>query len=231
MPDTISSNTSAAPSTTSLSPPPSPSPTSIPALVYRVHRPTSQTRYTPTTGFSAKNHTTILNYTSCLSRFSLAHLNQQTNISSPFISVYDNRAHADAVAKHFARSYGEETCVVTVDTRHLARGPVFRAKDLLKEGMGGTDEWLHWGEYLVMYRIPPQAIREEVKVGGSGGLGWEGVGVGSGVVGGSGEGPRRCRVDMFGGGEESVPVEWSEYRDGVRGAAVAGDGRSRRGGV
>ncbi|KAA8619189.1 hypothetical protein PtrSN002B_006240 [Pyrenophora tritici-repentis] len=162
MPDTLSSSTSAL-STASLSPPPSPSPTSIPALVYRVHRPSSQTRYTPTTGFSAKNHTTILNHTSCLSRFSLAHLNQQTNISSPFISVYDNRAHADAVANYFARSYGEDTCVVTVDTRHLARGPVFRAKDLLKEGMGGTDEWLHWGEYLVMYRIPPQAIREEVK--------------------------------------------------------------------
>jgi hypothetical protein len=100
--------------------------------VYRIHRPSAQTRYSFSTGFSAKNHTTILNYTSALSRFGLAHLNQQTNISSPFISVYDNLAHAEQVAKHWADKWGEEVLVVSVDTRHFARGPVFRAADLLK---------------------------------------------------------------------------------------------------
>ena len=51
----------------------------------------------------------------------------------------------------------------------------------MKEGMEGADEWLHWGEYLVMYRIPSQAIREEVKVAGSRVVGWEGVGIGPDV--------------------------------------------------
>jgi hypothetical protein len=147
-------------------------PTVIPPLVYRVHRASAQTRYTFGSGFSSKNQTTIVNYTSGLSRFGVAHLHQQTNISSPFISVYDTLSHAESVAKHFAHKYGEDTFVVTIDTRHLARGPVFRAADLLKDADDSKakgeeqdmKEWLHWGEYLVMYRIPAQAIRDQTPV-------------------------------------------------------------------
>lgn len=146
-----------------------------------MHRASAQTRYAFSTGFSAKNQTTILNYTSALSRFGLAHLHQQTNISSPFISVYDNLAHAENVAKHFATKYGEDTLVVTVDTRHFARGPVFRAADLIKEGarVEGRegDEWLHWGEYLVMYRIPAQAIHNQTPVARGADQKWRTVGV------------------------------------------------------
>ncbi|KAL6703575.1 hypothetical protein ACN47E_009520 [Coniothyrium glycines] len=156
-------------------------PTSVPAFVYRVHRASSQTRYTFATGFSAKNQTTILNYTSALSRFGLAHLHSQTNISSPFISVYDSEIHAKKVATHFASKYGEDTFVVAVDTRHLARGPVFRAADLLKNDDGDKgreeDDWLHWGEYLVMYRIPAQAIRDETPVARVPDQKWRAVGV------------------------------------------------------
>jgi hypothetical protein len=150
---------------------PSP-PTIIPLLVYRVHRASAQTRYAFGTGFSSKNQTTIVNYTSGLSRFGVAHLHRQTNISSPFISVYDTLSHAESVAKQFSQKYGEDTFVVTIDTRHLARGPVFRAADLLKDTddskSGDKDlvmeNWLHWGEYLVMYRIPAQAIRDQTPV-------------------------------------------------------------------
>jgi hypothetical protein len=166
----------------------------IPPLVYRVHRSTSQTRYSFSTGFSAKNQTTIVNYTSALSRFGLAHLNQQTNISSPFISVYDNVAHAEAVARYFGEKYAEDTWVVTVDPAHFARGPVFRAADLLKERASGemdcgssnkkgkeevdaVDDWLHWGEYLVMYRIPAQAIRDQTPIAKVGDQRRRGVGV------------------------------------------------------
>lgn len=82
--------------------------------------------------------------------------------------MYDNLAHAENVARHFATKYGEDAYVVTVDTQHLARGPVFRAADLLKDESGFQsgegDEWLHWGEYLVMYCIPAQAIRVETPV-------------------------------------------------------------------
>ena len=159
-------------------------PTAWPPQVYRVHRTSSQTRYSFSTGFSSKNQTTIVNYTSALSRFGLAHLNQQTNISSPFISVYDNLAHAEAVAKHLGERYGEDTWVVTVDPAHFARGPVFRAMDILKDSAGGKDanaEWLHYGEYLVMYRIPPQAIRDETPVCRGADQRWRAVG----VIGGS----------------------------------------------
>ncbi|USP80944.1 hypothetical protein yc1106_08218 [Curvularia clavata] len=174
-------------------------PTAIPPLVYRVHRSGSQTRYSFSTGFSAKNQTTIVNYTSALSRFGLAHLNQQTNISSPFISVYDNLAHAEAVARYFGERYEEDTWVVTVDPAHFARGPVFRAADLLRKeasdeiecsnnkkkgrGLGDVaDEWLHWGEYLVMYRIPAQAIRDQTPIAKVGDQKRKGVG----VIGGGG---------------------------------------------
>ncbi|RAR01558.1 hypothetical protein DDE82_006440 [Stemphylium lycopersici] len=179
---------------------PASAPTAIPPLVYRVHRTTSQTRYSFSTGFSAKNQTTIVNYTSALSRFGLAHLYQQTNISSPFISVYDNLAHAEAVARHFGERYTEDTWVVTVDPAHFARGPVFRAADLLKDGgedvggkkgkgVGEIDEWLHWGEYLVMYRIPAQAIRDQTPVAKVGDQRWRAVGVigsGSSATAGAG---------------------------------------------
>ncbi|KAF3048044.1 hypothetical protein E8E12_008414 [Didymella heteroderae] len=160
--------------------PPTPSspPTTIPPVVYRIHRLNAQTRYSFATGFSAKNQTTILNYTSALSRFGLAHLYQQTNISSPFISVYDNLQHAENVAKHWAEKCGEEVLVVSVDTRHFARGPVFRAADLLKDASAGkADEWLHWGEYLVMYRIPAQAIRDQTPIGRGKKEAWRAVGV------------------------------------------------------
>lgn len=58
--------------------------------------------------------------------------------------------------------------MVKVDTRHFARGPVFRAADLLagREGeMTAEERELHRGEYLIMYRIPAQAIVIETKVG------------------------------------------------------------------
>jgi hypothetical protein len=146
-----------------------------------VHHPSAQTRYNFSTGFSAKNQTTILNYLSALSRFGLAHLHQQTNISSPFISVYDSLAHAEKVARYFAAKYGEDTRVVTLDTSYLARGPVFRAADLLKDDEGGkgkdNDEWLHWGEYLVMYRVPAQAVRVETEIARAAEQSWKVVGV------------------------------------------------------
>ncbi|KAF2636457.1 hypothetical protein P280DRAFT_552952 [Massarina eburnea CBS 473.64] len=182
----------ALPTTHPLSPPltqPSSPPTAIPTLLYRVHRAGAQTRYSFSTGFSAKNQTTIVNYTSALSRFGIAHLNHQTNISSPFISVYDTHSHAEAVAKHFTAKYGEDTYVVAVDTRHFARGPVFRAADLLaKEGelgeLSAENMWLHQGEYLVMYRIPAQAVRDETPVGSGSNQKWRAVGVIGGPRGG-----------------------------------------------
>jgi hypothetical protein len=49
---------------------------------------------------------------------------------------------------------------------------VFRAADLLKDAEDSkvkkmeqeSGEWLHWGEYLVMYRIPAQAIRDQTPI-------------------------------------------------------------------
>ncbi|KAJ4381404.1 hypothetical protein N0V86_003755 [Didymella sp. IMI 355093] len=147
---------------TQIPPTPSSPPTNIPPIVYRVHRLNAQTRYSFAAGFSAKNQTTILNYTSALSRFGLAHLCQQTNISSPFISVYDNLQHAENVAQHWAEKWGEEVLVVS------------------NASASEADEWLHWGEYLIMYRIPAQAIRDQTPIG-RGKEAWRAVGVIGGV--------------------------------------------------
>lgn len=140
-------------------------PKSIPPFVYRVHRNRAQTQYDFSTGFRAKNQTTIVNYNTVLSRFGLAHLNQQTNISSPFISVYINQSHAEEVARYFATMYDEDTWVVTIDTKHLSRGPVFWAKNILEgQDVSPLEAWLHEGEYLCLYRISPQAIRDQTPV-------------------------------------------------------------------
>ncbi|KAF2741062.1 hypothetical protein EJ04DRAFT_558432 [Polyplosphaeria fusca] len=158
------------------------SPPSIPPTVYRIHHTSMQTRYSFATGFHSKNQSTILNQHSPLKTFGLAHLRHQTNISSPLISVYDSRSHAEAVARHWATQKSERFLVVEIDTRHLARGPVFRAADLLSAEVKAADaDWLHQGEYLVMYRIPPQAIRIETPFGRPKGEGW----MAPGVVGGN----------------------------------------------
>jgi hypothetical protein len=115
--------------------------------------------------------------TSALSRFGLAHLNQQTNISSPFISVYSDLSHAEAVARHWAQTKGEDMCLVTIDTQHLGRGPIFRAVDILKDNDTALGQWLHHGEYLVLYKIPPQACRNETLVRAGDDQKWKAVGV------------------------------------------------------
>jgi hypothetical protein len=141
------------------------SPGSFPPVVYRVHHPRAQTQYDFSTGFRAKNQTTKINLLCCLDRFGLAHLTQQTNISSPFISVYRSYAHADKVARSFAGLYNEDTWVVEIDTNHLSRGPVFWAAYLLKgQELTATQKWLHDGEYLLLYRIRREAIRNETLV-------------------------------------------------------------------
>ncbi|KAF2689445.1 hypothetical protein K458DRAFT_462460 [Lentithecium fluviatile CBS 122367] len=168
-----------------------PTPDSIPPFVYRAHRTGARTTYHFSAGFASKNQNTVMYTSDNLLRFGMAHLNRQTNISSPFISVYDSYTQAEAVAKHFAEKYHENTWVVTVDTRQFARGPVFRAADLMnmegasdagnRNGSAEENAWLHHGEYLVTYRIPAQAIREEVQVGRIADQRWRAPG--AGVVG------------------------------------------------
>ncbi|EAT76946.1 hypothetical protein SNOG_15571 [Parastagonospora nodorum SN15] len=119
-------------------------------------------QYSFSTGFRAKNQSTVLCGTTPLARFGLAHLHHQTNISSPFISMYDNLARAEQVALYFEQKYpGEEVWIVTIDTKHLAWGPVFRAADILKGEADNRQGWMHEGEYLVLYTVPKQAVRVE----------------------------------------------------------------------
>ncbi|KAF2792771.1 hypothetical protein K505DRAFT_192763, partial [Melanomma pulvis-pyrius CBS 109.77] len=153
-------------------------PTQIPSHVYRVDRPGSQTRYSYGTGFRAKNHTTILNSPLLVDRFGIAHLDEQTNVSSPLISVYDNLEHAQDIAHLFAKKHGERTTVVMIDTSRWARGPVFRAADLLKNRELTDEEmFLHQGEYLVMYNVPREAIVSEIPVAYGDDAMWKTVGV------------------------------------------------------
>ena len=52
---------------------------------------------------------------------------------------------------------------MAIDTERLARGPVFRAKDVLdgNEGLREEERWAHYSEYLVLHRIPGQAVIDE----------------------------------------------------------------------
>lgn len=157
-------------------------PASIPQYVYRVHRAGAQTKYDFSTGFRSKNQTTIINTTPLLRQFALAHINGQTNVSSPFVSVYDSRTHAENMARYYSQKYSDETKVVQIDTRHLGRGPVFRVADLLEgknDEMGAMQIELHKGEYLVLYKIPPHAVVSETPVG----RGTAGARRGPGVIG------------------------------------------------
>ncbi|KAF2273334.1 uncharacterized protein EI97DRAFT_161578 [Westerdykella ornata] len=143
-------------------------PASLPTYVFRVHRAGAQTKYDFSSGFRSKNQTTIINTTAILDQFAMAHINGQTNISSPFISVFDSYTHAEDMARYFAQKYGDEMKVIQIDTHHLARGPVFRVADILEgkmQVMGRMEEELHKGEYLIMYRIPAQAVVSETPVG------------------------------------------------------------------
>jgi hypothetical protein len=136
----------------------------FPPFFYRVQRAGAQTEYDFSTGFRAKNLTTIIDGLCRLDRFGLAHL-RQTDISSPFISVYCSHAHAQEVACYFARLYKEDTLVVTIDTNHLSRGPVFWAAHLLEsQELTDKQKWLHDGECLLMYWITREAIRNQTLV-------------------------------------------------------------------
>ncbi|KAF2258746.1 hypothetical protein CC78DRAFT_593994 [Lojkania enalia] len=162
-------------------PPPSNTtpPARIPSSVYRVQHAKMQTLYAFAAGFRSKNRSTILNERTLLGTFSVAHLTRQTNISSPFISVYDSLPHAEAVAEMWSGKCGEQCFVVTIDTNYLARGPVFRAADLLGEReseMSEEERWLHKGEYLFLYRIPAEAIRVQTPVGRAPVAGWRAPG-------------------------------------------------------
>lgn len=79
--------------------------------------------------------------------------------------MYDDLAHAEQVACHFKQKYpGEEVWIVTIDTKHLAWGPVFRAADILKGEADHGQGRMHEGEYLVLYTVPRQAVRVETLV-------------------------------------------------------------------
>lgn len=164
-------------SPTSLTIPTSPTstPPNIPPFVYRVQLPNSRTSYAFNLGLRAKNQTTILNTTSLISQFTLAHINAQTNVSSPLIALYDNFAHAERVASYFAEKLGCQVKVVTIDTKYLGRGPVFWARDIIKERE--KTEWLHSGELLVTYQIPVRALTAETPVGRDKGANWGPVGM------------------------------------------------------
>lgn len=52
-----------------------------------------------------------------------------------------------------------------VAREHFGAGPVWRAEDVLRrQGEGRENEWMHQGEYLVMYRLEKQAIVSETLV-------------------------------------------------------------------
>lgn len=106
-----------------------------------------------------------------MTRFAAAHIEGATNISSPFISVYDSQAHAERIAHHMTATNTENDYffVVEIDTRRLGRGPVIRAANYLhllppELRMDPNTREIHRGEYLLQYTIPVEAIVREIHV-------------------------------------------------------------------
>ncbi|KAF2745954.1 hypothetical protein M011DRAFT_128070 [Sporormia fimetaria CBS 119925] len=144
---------------------PSP-PSCLPPYVYRLHFPTSQTKYPDETGgFRSKNQSTHPQRLDRARTFATAHLKGQTNVSSPFVSVFDNLNHAKTMALSYAQHLDMEITLVTIDTTRLARGPIFRAQDVLRPSDAGWDHPMHKGEYLLLHRVPGHACVEEMYVG------------------------------------------------------------------
>ncbi|OCK88641.1 uncharacterized protein K441DRAFT_700360 [Cenococcum geophilum 1.58] len=143
-----------------------PVPTSIPSTFYRVGYAGSQTSFSPTVGFRARNIPTIIANTQQLHFYASAHFNWASNIISPFISVFADRMHAECWARGFSeRNGGKECYVVAVSTAALGRGPIFLAADLIDAGVQSPMEASqHWSEYLVLYCIPVAALIDEVVV-------------------------------------------------------------------
>jgi hypothetical protein len=143
-------------------PPPKPQNPELPQYLYRVHRTGAQTYYDFSHGFKAKFQKAILSHKMDTDRQARDHLTGRTNIASPFISAYADASRAEAVAKYFADKYQTNTSVVKINTQHLARGPIWRAIDILAGvTLNSMDHWLHEGEYLIFLKVPPEAIVSE----------------------------------------------------------------------
>ncbi|KAF2200522.1 hypothetical protein GQ43DRAFT_70119 [Delitschia confertaspora ATCC 74209] len=155
-----------------------PTPTAVPRTVYRVDYMSSQTTFNKTDGFRARNQTTIINTPSTLQKYAMPHLAWQTNFSSPFISVFADKQHAERWARTFAEKNGDKCYVVSVDTTKLARGPIFRAADLLADvELSPAEESMHFSEYLVLHRIPGMALIEEIIVSAEVNSTWQSLGL------------------------------------------------------
>jgi hypothetical protein len=159
---------------------PEPPPTVVPKTVYRVDYSGSQTTFSPTAGFLARNQSTIINTPQQIQRFAIPHLLWQSNISSPFISVFADKEHAERWARDLAERNNSNSLyyVVAIDTEKLARGPIFRAADILAgRVLSEMEEGLHFSEYLVLHRIPGQALREEIIVSAGVVSTWQNLGL------------------------------------------------------
>ncbi|OCL03178.1 hypothetical protein AOQ84DRAFT_227877 [Glonium stellatum] len=141
-------------------------PTSIPSALYRVDYPGSQTSFSPTEGFRARNMHTIIANVQQLHFYASAHFNWASNISSPFISVFADRTRAEHWACGFSEGDGGKECyVVAISTAALGRGPIFRAADLIGAGVQSPIvASQHWSEYLVLYRVPVAALINEIVI-------------------------------------------------------------------
>ncbi|KAF2497842.1 hypothetical protein BU16DRAFT_525432 [Lophium mytilinum] len=139
-------------------------PLSIPSYLYRVDYPGSRTLLTPS-GFVAANTTITISSTIALRHHASLHFDWRSRASSPFISLFADRAHAVNWAQAISVLRENVVCYVTqISTAALGPGPIFRAADLLGAAPGGGGCGQHAGEYLVLWQIPIEACVGEVVV-------------------------------------------------------------------
>jgi hypothetical protein len=144
-------------------------PGDLPHTLYRVQYSETMTVEGYDGSLIAQDTTTIHSEEEALSEAAERHLNWDDKYTSIFISTFSDRAHAyNWMLERKSRFKKSECGLLTIDTAVLGPGAdVFSAEelvdvlqlDIIKRAKGSIV-----GQYLVAYRIPPEAVLEYVSL-------------------------------------------------------------------
>ncbi|KAG8822504.1 hypothetical protein FRC18_011017 [Serendipita sp. 400] len=145
-------------------------PRDFPLILYRVHYPGSQTRYSQRRGFTAASRFTpyaINGFRNAVTN----HLDWGCKVRSPFISTFRNREHAENWARRWAFNNDPESCEIVkmrIDSDDDVM--VFRLAYLVDRlGISTSlDRSQIRSEYIFFRRIPSEVILEVDSISYSG---------------------------------------------------------------
>ncbi|KAG8830195.1 hypothetical protein FRC18_008541 [Serendipita sp. 400] len=155
---------------TSVMEPYQPLPRDFPLILYRIHYPESQTRYSQRRGFTAASNFTpyaINGFRNAVTN----HLDWGCKVRSPFISTFRNREHAENWARRRLIKNDSDSCEIMKIKVDLDDDVmVFRLAYLVDRLAITTalDRSKIWSEYIFFHRIPSEVILEVDSISYSG---------------------------------------------------------------